>query len=193
MPKQESILTAGKIYHLYNRAVADNLLFIEEDNYHFFLSKLRIYLSDCADILAYCLMPNHYHLLILLKNPDLPNSMRKLALSYVVSFNRMYKRSGHLFQGKYQRKSVGDFNYLLHLSRYIHINPLASGLVKKAEDWDYSSLKIYYGKASPVFIQTDFILDLLDDSGENSILHKQRSYKRFIEEWDPEYMSFKQK
>jgi hypothetical protein len=138
-------------------------------------------------------MPNHYHLLILLRNIELPNAMRKTALSYVVPFNRMYKRGGHLFQGRYQRKPVDDLNYLLHLSRYIHINPLSAGLVRKAEDWEYSSLKIYYGISPAGYVKPDLILDLVVDSGESSILDKQRSYKKFVEEWDPEFMAFKEK
>jgi len=193
MTRQNPSLLVGNIYHIYNRAVADNLLFNNSDNYHLFLSRIRIHLEESADILAYCLMPNHYHLLVQLKNNDLPNSMQKLALSYVVPFNRSYKRSGHLFQGKYQRKQVDDDNYLLHLSRYIHLNPLSAGLVKRASDWRYSSLPVYYGITQSDFVRTDIVLDLFDDPIGTPMIERRFSYKKFIEEWDPEFMTFKEK
>jgi len=71
MPIRKINLIEGHFYHIYNRSVADNLLFIEEKNYHFFLSKIKKYLLVTADVLAYCLMPNHYHLIVQLKNTEL--------------------------------------------------------------------------------------------------------------------------
>ncbi len=97
MPKRKVHLLPGNYYHVYNKAVTDNQLFIEEKNYHFFLTKIKKYLLDCVDVLAYCLMPNHYHLLIQVKTIELPKAMQQLALSYSVSFNKEYQRVGHLF------------------------------------------------------------------------------------------------
>ena len=77
-------------YHIYNKAVSDNLLFLEDRNYEFFVSKIQQYLLETADILAYCLMPNHYHIIVRIKKPGFPSSMHKLALSYAVSFNNFY-------------------------------------------------------------------------------------------------------
>jgi len=193
MPRQEVILSIGNIYHIYNRAVSDNILFPDSDNYHLFLSNIEDHLLQTADILAFCLMPNHYHLLVQLNNTELPTAMKKLALSYVVPFNRSYQRSGHLFQGKYQRKLVDDENYLIHLSRYIHLNPLAASLVKRAEDWKISSLGAYYGISPAGFVKTNVVLDFFVDQFGSSMIEKQFSYKKFVEEWDPDYMSFKEK
>jgi len=133
MSKRTVPFIPGNYYHVYNKAVADNKLFIEEKNYHFFVSKIKKYLLESADILAYCLMPNHYHLIIQLKNTELPSPMQKLALSYSVTFNNIYQRTGHLFQGPYQIKHIGDSVYLLHLSRYVHLNPVTAKLVPRAE------------------------------------------------------------
>ncbi len=98
MPKRKVHLLAGHYYHIYNKAVTDNQLFIEEKNYHFFLTKIKKYLLESVDILAYCLMPNHYHLVIQLKTRELPKAMQQLALSYAVAFNRSYHGLGIFFK-----------------------------------------------------------------------------------------------
>jgi REP element-mobilizing transposase RayT len=193
MPKRKILLSAGNTYHIYNKAVADNLLFLGDENYYFFISKIQEHLLDVADILAYCLMPNHYHMLIKLRNDDLSAAMQKLALSYVVPFNSYFQRSGHLFQGSYQIKFVEDDRYLIHLSRYIHLNPVAAMLVAKPENWDFSSAQEYLGMKSVNFIKPKIVLDLLDDYRGSALIEKQKRYKEFLEDWDPEYMAFKQK
>jgi REP element-mobilizing transposase RayT len=164
---------------------------METENYCFFMTKLEKYILEIADILAYCLMPNHYHLLIQLREPDLSSAMHKLALSYVVPVNKQYQRSGHLFQGRFQLKIVEDTRYLVHLSRYIHLNPLSANLVDNALDWDYSSLKVYLGLQVRSYINYQVILDHLDDFQGSPLAKQQANYKKFIEDWDPDYMSFK--
>jgi REP element-mobilizing transposase RayT len=180
MSIQKTCFEPGNFYHIYNRAVKDNLLFRKEDNYRFFLSKVEMYLQTSAEILAYCLMPNHYHLLIKLMDSNLSRSMQQLALSYVVSFNRVYNRSGHLFQGRYQIKLVDDFRYLLHLSRYIHLNPLTGKLVKNALDWKFSSIHDYVKDVPESFVKPGLILDILDENRGSSKKMKQQDYLRFI-------------
>ena len=123
MPKREIDLTIGDYYHIYNRAVAKNLLFIDKKNYWFIISKVKKYLLDSTDILAYCLMPNHYHFLVKLTQLSLPRSMQRLAMSYTASFNKVYQRSGHLFQGRYQLRFISKLDYLVQAVNYIHLNP----------------------------------------------------------------------
>ena len=193
MPKRKILLSIGHTYHIYNRAVADNLLFPGDENYYLFLSKMQDHILDVAEILAYCLMPNHYHMLIQLKNVDLSAAMQKLALSYVVPFNAFFKRSGHLFQGAYQIKFVQDDRYLIHLSRYIHLNPVAAELVVKPENWSFSSVQEYLGLRPVNFIKPKIVLDLLDDHKGSTLIKKQKQYMEFLEDWIPEYMTFKHK
>ena len=119
--------------------------------------------------------------------------MQKMSLSYVVPFNKRYQRSGHLFQGRFQAKLVVDTRYLIHLSRYIHLNPQSANLVKHAEEWDYSSLNEYIGTKPIDFANPNVILDLMDNGQGSSLLKKQQEYKKFILDFDPEYMSFKEK
>ena len=193
MPAKSVLLIQDHYYHIYNKAVADNLLFLEEENYFFFISKLEEYVLEAAEILSYCLMPNHYHLIVQIKSQDLPSAMRKLALSYAVPFNNVYKRKGHLFSGRYQRKHVEDLRYLLHLSRYIHLNPVKGNLVVKAEDWIFSSYREYIGLAHPDFVNPSIILEMINDYKPAAISTLQNEYKEFVEDWDFEYMSFKMK
>ena len=160
MPIRKVHLIPDHYYHIYNKAVADNLLFAEEKNYYFFISKIKKYLPKSAKVLAYCLMPNHYHMIVQTKNSYFPSSMHKLALSYVVAYNNIYHRKGHLFSGPYQRKHIKDLLYLLHLSRYIHLNPVKAKIVSKAEDWKYSSYREYIGLRIPDLVYPYNILNL---------------------------------
>ena len=193
MARKNVLIIPDHYYHIYNKAVADNLLFIEDRNYIFFISRIQKYLLDSADVLAYCLMPNHYHLIVRIKNPGFPASMHKLALSYVVSFNNFYDRKGHLFSGPYQRKHVEDLKYLLHLSRYIHLNPVKAKLVPNAEEWRFSSYQEYIGLADPDFVNQSIILEIMNDYKPSSSSVLQDDYKEFVEDWDFEYMGFKMK
>ncbi|MGB2965299.1 MAG: transposase [Anaerolineales bacterium] len=193
MPIKRVHLIPDHYYHIYNKAVTDNLLFNEEKNYRFFISKIQEYLPDTAKVLAYCLMPNHYHLIVQIKNCDFPSSMRRLALSYVVAYNNFYDRKGHLFSGRYQRKHVEDLRYLLHLSRHIHLNPVKAKLVTKAEEWKYSSYREFIGLTRPVFVNQSIILELINDYQTSTLSNLQSDYKEFVEDWDFEYMSFKVK
>ena len=191
MSKRTVPFIPGHYYHIYNKAVTDNKLFIEEKNYHFFISKIKKYLLESADILAYCLMPNHYHLLIQVKTIELPKAMQQLALSYAVAFNKSYQRTGHLFQGPYQIKHISDSVYLLHLSRYIHLNPVTAKLISRAEFWYFSSYPEYIGSRKSDFVNPMFILDQFGIENECKFEEKQADYRRFVEDWEAEYMRFK--
>jgi len=193
MPRRRTIFSIGYNYHIYNRAVAENQLFLNEDNYLFFLEKMRLFLLPIGKILAYCLMPNHYHILMKLTEPTLSTAMQRLALSYTVPFNHFFGRSGHLFQGRFQAKHVTDTQYMVHLSRYIHLNPKTANLVKNAENWKYSSLLEYYGMRVDEMVSTDVILNILADTDKISLQKMQQEYRKFMDSWDPAYMDFKQK
>jgi hypothetical protein len=138
-------------------------------------------------------MPNHYHIVLRLNQISLSDAMQKLALSYTVSYNNFYNRSGHLFQGRFQAKHVTDTRYLVHLSRYIHLNPKTANLVKKAENWKYSSILDYYGIRRNPMVKQDLILDIISDTDKLSKQEKHQLYRKFIESWDPNYMEFRQK
>lgn len=181
----------NEYYHIYNRSIAGNLLFRESRNYLFFLSKVEKYILPKADLIAYCLMPNHYHFILKLTTDNISSAMQKLAISYAKSYNLVYGQSGHLFQGPYQRIHVQDLNYLLHLSRYIHLNPVKAQLVQNAAKWEYSSYQEYVGLRKSDYLNPGGILDLVCEKPGLNSNSKYQEYRKFIESWEFEYMEFK--
>jgi len=159
VPYRDVEFRADHYYHLYNRGHNKQTIFFERENYLFFLRRLRKYLvPDVFELVAYCLMPNHYHFLIHLKMDDLSARMQPFALSYTKAINKRYDRKGGLFQGPFRATLVETDEYLLHLSRYIHLNPVTAGLVAKAEDWEFSSYRDYIGLRSGTLPTPDIVL-----------------------------------
>ncbi len=175
MPYRKVELRAGEHYHIYNRGNNYADVFFERENYLYFLRQVRKYLlPEAVEIVAYCLMPNHYHLLLRLLADDLSTPMQGLSLSYTKAVNLHYGRVGALFQGRFKAVRVDRDEYLLHLSRYIHLNPLTAGLVKRAEDWEFSSYRDYIGLRSGTLPKPDIVLGQFP-SGE--------AYRLFVESY----------
>ena len=101
-------------------------------------------MPPCCVIYAYCLMPNHIHLLIQEKEECISDVIRSVATSYAQYYNLRYEHYGHLFQGRFRSEPVDDFEYFVTLLRYIHQNPVAGGLVGKVEDYQWSSWREFY-------------------------------------------------
>ena len=159
MPYRAVEFRAGEYYHIYNRGNNYQPIFFEHENYLYFLRQLRKYLvSDGVEIIAYCLMPNHYHLLMHLKTDDLSGLMQPFALSYTKAINKRYERVGSLFQGRFKAIHVDRNEYLMHLSRYIHLNPVEAGLVRRPEDWEFSSYPEFIGLRNGTLPKPDVVL-----------------------------------
>lgn len=134
MPRRDIPLQTGKFYHVYNRGNNHQMIFFERENYIYFLKLVREHLITYGvDIVAYCLMPNHYHFLVYLRDETLSDAMKSLALAYTKAINKRFNRSGVLFQGRFQSIYISQTEYLINLSRYIHLNPVKARLVKKPE------------------------------------------------------------
>src|SRR5690348_147026 len=107
MPYRDVPLRVGEYYHIYNRGVNREATFFERENYAFFLRKLREFVThhgegSAADVIAYCLMPNHYHLLVMVKSDQFSSSMRSFGQAYVQAINRRYQRTGPLFESRFK-------------------------------------------------------------------------------------------
>lgn len=152
---------ADQYYHVFNRGVNRQQIFTNDENYSFLLRQIKRFLPDYAlTFIAYCLMPNHYHFLIRLDADDqLSPFLQRLFSSYTQAFNRQQNRSGTLFEGRAKSKHIGEDKYLLHLTRYIHLNPVAAGLVKQPEDWPYSNYREWIGTRSGTLFDPEFIYD----------------------------------
>lgn len=146
MPRRMITFEPGHCYHLYNRGNNHQAIFFERENYLHFLRLMRRYLvPPTLDILAYCLMPNHYHLLVCFRAGNLSEAMLSLSLAYTKAMNRRYNRVGSLFQGRFRAIWVDREDYLCHLVRYIHLNPVKAGLVYYPQEWEFSSYCEYAG------------------------------------------------
>ena len=146
MPQLPINLVKGSYYHVYNRGNNFQSIFFERENYSHFLKLVRRYLvANEISVLAYCLMPNHYHLLVQCDRDRLSESMQLLSLAYTKGMNKRFNRVGSLFQGRFKAVLVDSEEYLAHLVRYIHLNPVKAELVKTMQEWEFSSFHEYAG------------------------------------------------
>lgn len=141
------------VYHIFSHVNGKELIFREETNYQFFLTQLDKYILPIADIYSYCLLPNHFHLLLRFKDFEGVNidEQHKYLMkrfgdflnSYAKAFNKMYERRGALFLNAIKRKKVTDEKYLMKILHYIHNNPVNHGFVNKIDEWKHSSYISY--------------------------------------------------
>lgn len=195
MPLRKVILATGEIYHVFNHSVHDLPIFKSKRAIDNFLEAARFYLSSTppvkfsvyrkskkthlpdlskplVKIIAYCLMPNHFHL-VLLQSMDngIKIYLQKLLNSYSHYFNLKNKQKGPLFEGPFKAVRVTTEEQLLHLSRYIHLNPVTAYLSEDPADYLYSSFPAYLGERSFLPIETSTIL---------SCFHSAKKYEKFV-------------
>jgi len=151
---------SGAIYHITSRGNAREQVFLDEVDRKIFLSIIVDTVKRYNFIFhAYCLMENHYHLLVETPDPNLSLGMRQLNGVYTQAFNRRHQRVGHIFQGRYKSILVEKGPHLLELCRYIVLNPVKAGMVKRPEQWLWSSYKATAGMSRAAeFLSTDWIL-----------------------------------
>ena len=168
-------IVAGQTYHFYNRGVDRRPIFMCDENWRFFLRRMHEYfVPDAIVIIAYCLMPNHYHLLMRVVDDDVARIvMQPFTVSYAKAINKQEGRSGPLFQGPFQAKLVDQDAYLKWLSRYIHLNPVAAGLASIPADWAYSSYRDYIGLRHGTLPNPEIVL---------SQFPSRQAYAEFMEE-----------
>lgn len=188
-------------YHVYNRGNNRQPIFYSEENYHYFLKKMRKHLLPHCDMIAWCLMPNHFHWLVKVKEvpqdtrqttrsgptsgskPEFPEisllnrSIATLLSSYTKGVNNRQSRSGSLFQQKTKAKLLtdSDYNYPLSCFHYIHQNPLRGGLVTQSEDWPYSSYPDYAGLRNGTLVSKSLAFDAFKIKDENDFINKSVS------------------
>jgi putative transposase len=161
-------------YHLYNRGVNKRSLFLDDEDYLVFLNLFKRYLSrkpevdyknreypwlyNDIELLAFCLMPNHFHLLVYqLEEDAIKRLVKNVCGTYTIYFNKKYRRIGPLFQDRFKASMILDEEYLYHISRYIHLNP------KNYLEWPYSSMHFYTGQKKAEWLQPHRILELFKD------------------------------
>jgi REP element-mobilizing transposase RayT len=169
----------GAFYHVMHRGNAGSDIFISIRDREKFLE----YVGKAVErydikIHSYCLMTNHYHFLIETPHPNLSQAIKWINVSYVAYFNRKRRRSGHLFQGRFKAVVINADEYLKHLSRYIHLNPVRAGMAMHCKDYPWSSYPVFGGYAkAPEWLETHWLLSLF---GQNRKKAMER-YREFVE------------
>lgn len=190
------------MYHVYNRGVDDRKIFVDECDYTVFLSFLkhallpenksksaiikenisiakrfnsrRINLSQELELVAFCLMPTHFHLLLYQRTEDgITRLMRSIATGYSMYFNKRYHRKGTLFQGRYKASQIDSQAYWMHISRYIHLNPL--DINNDYRHYDKSSFRYYLGQAKAEWLKPQMILESFESVDD---------YKKFVADYE---------
>ena len=202
MKSKEIPLIEGKFYHIYNRGNNKQNIFYSYENYKYFLRKYDEYLSEYVDTYAYCLLPNHFHLLVSVKENikvspslellpvesgkvppfekvvplerDISFQFRKFLTSYAMSINKQEERTGSLFQKNFQRIEITDTNYLTNLIFYIHANPQLHGIIDDFRMYPWSSYNgIIAGK--PTKLKKENVLDWFNDAENYIAYHSQKA------------------
>ena len=137
--KLNTPIEIDQYYHIFNRGNNHELLFYKEFNYSYFLKKYDKYLSEHVSTFAYCLMPNHFHLLIKTKTDSVSKQLRKLFQSYALSINKQENRTGSFFTKPFRRIAIEDDEYLKWLMFYIHYNPEKHKFSGDFRNYKYSS------------------------------------------------------
>lgn len=206
MASRKINLITGEVYHVLNRAVQGIPIFKGSREYDLFFEAMIYYLQikprskfslyrlsrdktsldfhqKLVTMVNYCLMPNHFHLTL---RQEVDNGIRifiqKLTNSFSHYFNIKYKNKGPLFEGRFKVVRIEDNEQLIHLSRYIHLNPITAYLVEKPEDYRYSSYRIYLKKDKNIFIDPSLVLSQFPSIKKyEEFVLDQKEYQRVLD------------
>lgn len=205
MSYHQAVFVNGQFYHVFNRGVEKRTTFIDRRDYNRFVDSLNYYSAKdqhvrfsfrsrmaaddknvstgplFAEIIVYCLMPNHFHLLLKQVNDNgITMFLSKLSNSYTKYFNTRYGRIGPLFQGSFKAVRIESDEQLLHVSRYIHLNPLMDYLTKDIQNYSHSSYSEYLGIRKG-FCHKNYIMDnFISTKAYEKFVLDQEDYGRLI-------------
>ncbi|MBI2474983.1 transposase [Candidatus Uhrbacteria bacterium] len=168
----------GALYHITTRGDNRKKIFLNDTDRNNFLQNVKTTIERYNWLChAYCLMDNHYHLLLETPEGNLSKGMRQLNGVYTQRFNFTHKTVGHLFQSRYKTFLIEKDPYLLEVARYIVLNPVRAGTVTSPIEWEWSSYLSTAGKEiKPVWLTTEWILNFFD----NKISNAQKKYEQFV-------------
>ncbi|OQX79034.1 MAG: hypothetical protein B6D64_05475 [Bacteroidetes bacterium 4484_276] len=168
------VFEPGFFYHVYNRGNNQENIFIEERNYPYFLDLVSKHLTPVAEIYCYCLLKNHFHFLLRIKDfEDLPDKLiseknrlhqpfSNLFNAYTKAINKAFNRTGSLFQEHLDRIRVTDESYLKHLIAYVHLNPVKHGFTDNFKNYQHSSFKSILS-SKPTKLKREEVISFFDD------------------------------
>jgi putative transposase len=197
MQQHDTPLETSRFYHIYNRGINGENIFLQENNYYYFLEKYAFFMHPVVETYAYSLLRNHFHLLIRVKNQELleqfarnSNSIissegkglhsinhivskqfARFFSSYTQSFNKVYKRTGSLVETPFKRKEVNSEEYFTRMVFYIHHNPQKHGFVKDFRDYLYSSYHSYLS-SKQTKLEREKVLEWFGGEQEYTFFHQ---------------------
>ncbi|MGA7876611.1 MAG: transposase, partial [Desulfoferrobacter sp.] len=168
----------GAVYHVTSRGNARADIFLSDADRWTFLDVLATTVEKYNWLChAFCLLDNHYHAIIETLDPNLSLSMRQLNGVYTQAFNRVHRRVGHVFQGRYKAILVEKGSHLLELCRYVVLNPVRAGMAAKPEQWQWSSYKsTAYAGTVPEYLTIDWVLGQFAEKRTKA----RQQYRRFV-------------
>jgi REP element-mobilizing transposase RayT len=176
---------SGKYYHLYNRGNNNELIFINNDNYNYFLKLVKKYLHTILEVYSYCLLPNHFHFVVKIKETKylpikiqigkqkLHQPFSNLFNAYSKAFNKKFNRKGSLFQEHLKRVEITNEEYLKNLIIYVNTNPDHHG-ISKFYTYKYSSYRAIIGK-KPTLIKKNEVLSLFSNKDNFKYILKSKA------------------
>ncbi len=183
MPRPPRIEFPGAFYHVFSRGNRKEIIFHEESDFRMFESILFQYAEECqVSLYAWCLMPNHYHLVIRTAQANLSLFMHRLLTRYAHLYNLRYELVGHVFQGRFKAILCDEESYFLELIRYVHLNPVRAkqSLVPNLVDWKWSSHRYYVMNEAPALLR-GAIQETMMRFGD-SIINARENYLKFLGE-----------
>ena len=174
-------LEAGQYYHIYNRGNNSGLIFYSGRNYQYFLDKYRFYVGPYVQTVAYCLLPNHFHLLVRIRPAVTPGCLadlvsdqfRKMFICYSMAINKQESRTGSLFQKNFRRKKITDMAYLMNAVHYINHNPERHGFRQDVGEYPWNSFHSFMN-GDDSLLDGDEIRGLFKDRRQYADFHRRK-------------------
>lgn len=168
----------GAVYHVICRGNNRQAIFKDDQDRTTYLGKLSLYCEQKeVELLCYCLLSNHVHLLVETPRANLSKLMQPFQTSYTLYFNRRHRHTGHVFEQRYKAFLVDKDNYLLQVSRYIHLNPVGASIVERPQDYRWSSYKAYLRDEKSSRLNREMILGQFEGKGRRRVSR----YREFVE------------
>jgi putative transposase len=173
MSRRPRVWFPGAIYHITSRGNRKSVIFKNQSDYQKYLSCIaEAYNESPFQLHAYCLMPNHLHLLIETSSIHIQQIMWSIQTSYAIYFNKKYELDGHVFQGRYGARLIDSQKYFIDSGRYIHMNPVKAEIVEKPTNYRWSSYPYYVHGNPPPYLNTSKTISLFPGP---------KSYQYFVE------------